>query len=222
MQRMLSYIRKAVDDKRKDVKNKFLEPYEAFEAEVKDVLAIIDEPIELIDSKLKDFDKKRAAEKLEIVKKIYAETVGDLETYLPFETIFNPKWTNASYKESDIIYDMQEKTVKVRNDLAVISALNSEINDELLELYIKSGNNLAATIQRNSQYMQDKAKVSAQIADAKEKVKEQPTPNSKAMEALNDMVEMSQTVHIIISKADLQEVKNILAFSDIKYQVMEG
>ena len=219
----LRKIRKAVDDKRKDVKKKFLAPYENFESEVKDVLAIIDEPIELIDSKLKAFDAKRAEEKLEHVKEIYDETIGDLESYLPFETIFNPKWTNASYKDSDIVFDIQEKTVRVKNDLSVIDALNSEIKDELIALYKKSGNDLATTIQRNTQYMQDKSKVAAQIAEeVKANAKEQTKPVSEAMGTLNDMVEMTQTVHIIISKADLQEVKNILDFSDIKYQVMEG
>lgn len=233
----LRKIKKAVDEKRKEVKEKFLEPYEEFESEVKEIIAIIDEPINLIDSKLKAFDKARAAEKLEHVKEIYNETVGEYQAFLPFESIFNPKWTNATYKDSDIVYDIQEKIVRVMSELNTIEALNSEIHDQLIEVYKNSGNNLQAAVQRNTQYIQDKAKVTAQIEEetkakeeavAEEKVenkseqKDEPRPSAESMGNLNDLVKMTQTVHIIISKSDLHIVKNVLDFSDIKYQVLEG
>ena len=46
----------ALEDKRKEIKRKYLEPYETFEKQVKDIVAIVNEPIALIDSQIKAFD----------------------------------------------------------------------------------------------------------------------------------------------------------------------
>ena len=59
-------------------------------------------------------------------------------------------------------------------------------------------------------------------AENKSEQKNEPRPSAESMGTLNDLVKMTQTVHIIISKSDLQTVKNVLDFSDIKYQILEG
>ena len=51
----LRKICKAVDERKKEVKKGFMKPYEDFEKEVKDVLAVINEPINMIDTELKGF-----------------------------------------------------------------------------------------------------------------------------------------------------------------------
>lgn len=50
---------KALDDARKDVKKKYNEPYLEFEKKVKELIAIVDEPIAVIDSQLKEFENER-------------------------------------------------------------------------------------------------------------------------------------------------------------------
>ena len=53
----LRKMRTAIEDKRKAIKKQWNEPYAAFEDEVKQITAIIDEPIEEIDTQIKSFEE---------------------------------------------------------------------------------------------------------------------------------------------------------------------
>ena len=56
-----AYLRKlisSIEDRRKLVKKKINEPYEEFEAEVKEVVAIAQEQADLIDKQIKDYEDK--------------------------------------------------------------------------------------------------------------------------------------------------------------------
>ena len=52
----LNKLSKEIDDRRKAVKKEYNKPLDAFESQVKDLLSIIKEPIEIIDSKVKDYE----------------------------------------------------------------------------------------------------------------------------------------------------------------------
>lgn len=148
----LRKIKKAVDDRRKEVKRTFNKPYEEFETKVKDVLSVIDKPIDMIDAKLKGFEEKRIAEKIEHTKVVYTENIGEFEEFLPYSAVFKSTWKNATCTDNEIISDIQEAVVRVKNDLAAIKGLNSEIEDELIGIYKNTGN-LATAIAKNSTYI---------------------------------------------------------------------
>lgn len=54
----LNAMRKDISDRRIQVKKALMAPYEAFEAEVKEVVAMIDEPIAMIDEQLLAYEEK--------------------------------------------------------------------------------------------------------------------------------------------------------------------
>lgn len=207
----LRKIEKSLEERRKEVKKAFMAPYEEFEDSYKKLKELVDKPIEQIDKQLKDFEEKRMAEKLVKVKEIYQESIGDYEEYLPFDSVFDKKWLNATCKDKDIQFDISEAKTKVISELEIIKGLGSEIQNELLDTYRANGNNLAIAIKRNTDYMNDKAKLQVKMAEEK--------PKAEAMGTLNDMVDMVQTVKIIVSKSDLQLAKNALDFNDISYRV---
>ena len=215
----LRKIRKAVDDKRKEIKKEYNKPLDDFENEVKAVLEVIDKPISMIDGKLKLFEENRIAAKKEHIKELYNENIGSLERFLPFDLVFNPKWTNATSKDQDVLFDLSQEKLKVKTDLEAIDALDSEVRDEAIEAYIRAGNNLTAAIQRHNQYLADKNKVVEQV---KETVPEEIKPKAEAIGTLNDMVNLTKTVTFIISKDDAEDVENLLKVSGISYRIMEG
>lgn len=227
----LRKIRKAVDEKRKEIEREYCKPVEDFKEQVNLLLAEIDKPINLIDSQIKQFAEDNAKKKQEKCEQTYSEMIGEYATYLPFEAVFNKKWLNASYKYSDIQYDISEKITQVKSDLAVIDGLASEIKDEVIKIYKESGNNLAKAVARNSQYLADKQKIAERTrAEAEKKVQFETTQSQEIkeeskptpLEQLNHFVEVSKMVKFIVSVEDVQKVKNILDFSDIKYQIVEG
>lgn len=212
----LRKIRGAVDDRRKEIKRDFLEPLDAFEDEVKSLLEEIDKPIDNINAQLKLFEEDRILHKRERIAKLYVEQVGEYLEFLPIEENYNPKWDNKSYTNESIKYDISEKLVKVKSDLGVIKSLNSEIESDIIEAYKKSGNDLSKAIERNQQYLNDKARISANV-ESKTESAEKPNPLEGSK--LNEFVQMTKTVRIILSKDDLDQVKETLDFMGIKYQV---
>ena len=204
----LRKLSKSIDDRRKEIKKSYLKPYNDFEESCKTLTAIIDKPIKTISEQLDLFEQDRVARKRERVTALYNEAVGEYIKFLPIENNFNEKWLNKSYSDNDIHFDISEKVTRVKGDLDVIKGLNSEIYDTLIETYINSGNNLAVTIARNTQYLSDKNKVI-------EQVKEQPAPvEVKSVEQPSQ----NGKVHFIVSIEDAEEVENLLTLGGITFE----
>ena len=213
----LRKLKTSMEDARKSVKKEWEKPYKDFEERYKKVLELVDKPITLIAEQLKSFDEARAAEKKKHVQQLYEETIGEYAEYLPFDSIFDPKWLNATAKDKDIEYDISEKKTRIISDINVIKSLKSEIESELLETYKSKGNVLAAAIERNQQYIQDKSRVESAIkAESIEK-----RPSAEAMGPLNDIVQAFKTVTFIVSAEDAQRVENMLSFEEIRYRRIE-
>ena len=84
-------------DRRKEVKKKCMEPYEQFEKEVKEITALIDKPIGMIDSQIKEYEEKQKAEKKSQIQAAYDESIGDFGNDLPFERVFDTRYLNATF-----------------------------------------------------------------------------------------------------------------------------
>lgn len=49
----------ALEDKRKEVKKQCLQPYEDFEKQIRELVAIVDEPVQLINEQVKAYEDKK-------------------------------------------------------------------------------------------------------------------------------------------------------------------
>jgi hypothetical protein len=220
----LRKIRKAVDDRRKEVKKTFNKPYEEFESKVKEVLAVIDEPINMIDTGLKGFEEKRVAEKIEHAKAIHAEQVGEFAEYLPFSASYKNTWKNATCSDNEIISDIQEQVVKIKNDLNVIKGLHSEIEEQLLEAYKTTGN-LAAVVQKNTDYIEIKRQI--EVAEQQKKEADAAREAEKAEPVAEPVTEETPEplevpadegkVTFTVSAWDAASVRQFLEFNEIDY-----
>lgn len=218
----LRKIKKAVDDRRKEVKKSFMKPYEEFEADVKSVLSIIDEPIGMIDGKLKEFEAKRAAEKLEHVKELYKENIGEYEEFLPFSAIAKNSWTNATCSDKDILFDIAEARQRVRADLDVITGLKSEIHEQLIDVYKRTCNNLSAAVQKNTDYIEAKEAAKKVLeAEAKKEAEEKKETKVEA-EAYTEPEEVKplseSEVTFTVSASDADKVEFFLEFNEIFFK----
>lgn len=115
-----------IEDRRKLVKKKCMEPYEVFESDLKDVTALIKEQISIIDGQVKEYENSVKEEKKARLQDVYAEEIGELAEVLPFERVFEAQYLNVSFKESKAATEIQEKVQRVKGDLAAIDALDSK------------------------------------------------------------------------------------------------
>ena len=134
---------KALEDKRKEIKKECLAPYETFEKQVKEIIAVVNEPIELINTQVREFDEKQKSDK---AKKIIAmwESIERPE-WLQLLQIERPEWLNKTYALKKIGEDIADTLTKISEDEKTLAKV--ENGAEAFEYY-KTSLNLAEAIRR--------------------------------------------------------------------------
>lgn len=133
---------KVLDTKRKDVKKMMLEQYTEFESQVKELIGIIGEANNNIDSQVKAYEQKKRDEKLVKVQEIYDGIFGgsDLLSVITWERAFKPTYLNATTTLKSIKTEMTELLERVTNELNIIDNDNGEYQFEMKEAYLKDFN----------------------------------------------------------------------------------
>ena len=135
----LSKLREAVEAKRKEVKRDYMAPYTDFESKVKELVAIIDAPIAAIDGQLKAFDDLRREEKRAEIQKTYAALVpAEMQTILPLERIFDPKWLNATVKIKAVEAELAAIVQQTEDDLQVLDMVEPEFAAAVRARYMET------------------------------------------------------------------------------------
>lgn len=151
----LRKTRDEVEKRRKEVKAQCLVPYNDFEEKVKELLEIIDEPICLIDSQLKEMEAERIRQRHADVETLYAECTGEWAEYLPLKEIYVKKWDNATTSLKQIEKELLAMIEKVASEVAIIRNTQSDVMDDALLLY-KKGRDLAAAMTKVNTYEDNK------------------------------------------------------------------
>ena len=219
----LRKIRTSIDDKKKEMKKVWNKPYTEFENKCKELMALVDEPINEINSQVSEFETKRKEEKLNHLHELFNEQIGEYDDYLTFEGVFNDKWLNVSTTDKDVKFDISEAITKVRSELDAIKALNSEIENECIKAYKNAGNSLTAAIQKNSDYITAKSLAKAKLEEEKraEEVKIEE-PKAEPIEQpevpfMNLPEENPSFIFKVTGNDNIQKVKEYLDFAEIPY-----
>lgn len=161
----LSKLREAVETKRKEVKREYMAPYTDFENKVKELVAIIDAPIAAIDGQLKAFDDLRREEKRAEIQKTYAALVpAEMQTILPLERIFDPKWLNATMKIKAVEEGLTTMVQQTEDDLQVLDMVEPEFAAAVRARYMETLNIGAAL--RYKQTLVEAAEAAKRRAEA--------------------------------------------------------
>lgn len=119
----LNKLAAAIDTRRKEMKARYLAPYEEFETQAVELTGLVKQQAAEIDAQVKAFDEARKAEKLEHCKALYAELLGDLADLVPYERLHNPKWLNVTTSMNAIEAEIIEKAENIRAAMVSIDAL---------------------------------------------------------------------------------------------------
>lgn len=125
---------KALEDKRKEIKALCLAPYEAFEKQMKDLVAVVNEPINVIDAQIKAYeDQKKEEKKAEI--EAYYQTLDFSGVAL--EKVFDQKWLNASVSMNTVRDALDKRAQEIATDLLTLKEL-PEYAFEAVDMYHKT------------------------------------------------------------------------------------
>jgi len=131
----LRKVIKAVNDKRISVKNECLKPYLTFEEKARELIDIINQPINTLDNQVKEFEEKQRLDKRAEITKIYESLIGELEENLPLDKLYNSKWENTATSIKSIKAEMAAKIQEVSNNVKVINSMVSDKTEDALEMF---------------------------------------------------------------------------------------
>ena len=138
----LRKLKKQISDKRIEVKKLYMQPYTDFEAKVKELDKLINEPIAYISEQIDAFEQKRIEEKRELINEIYLELVSereDIAGYAELNRVYDSKWENASTSKKTIQEAIISYLDSVDNDIAAIESMESEYEAKALMRYKETG-----------------------------------------------------------------------------------
>ena len=154
--------KKEFQENLRDAKNEYMAPWNEFETQAKNLIALYDKPINSINGQVQAFEEKRVREKKAEIEAAYNELVpDDLQDYIPLECIYGAKWDNATTNMKTVRKEISEAVTKTQSEISVISSMGSDKVQAALALYM-ANRNLAAAVKYISDYEAKKKEILAQ------------------------------------------------------------
>ena len=144
----LNKLAAAIAAKRREMKSIYLNPYEQFDAETKEIEKMITTVSAEIDAQVKAYEEFRKQEKQQfIVEQIYKPLIGNLTELVPYERLHNPKWLNVTTSVNEVSDDMARTVEKIESGLKAIDQLNldADIAERVKSVFLRNFD-LAAAI----------------------------------------------------------------------------
>ncbi len=171
----LRKLKKAMSDRRIEIKKKFMEPYTNFEAQVKELDKLIDEPIDFISGQIEEFERRRVEAKKAMICEIYTGIMaehGTVMEYLPLDRIYDSRWENSTTTQKAITEAITAHVEHVEKDLDTIRAMGSEFEDKGLAKY-KATLELSDAIATMNQYQKQKEEILRRQAEEEQRKAEE-------------------------------------------------
>lgn len=145
----LNKLAEALESERKRVKKIYLEPYNAFESKIKEILVLVKAPADSIDSQIKEFERQKKDEKREQIKELFIKAFDDSALKATLESVWNEKWLNVTYSIAAVEKDLDGYKDKIEGDLKALSGIGGEYRAFVLAEYWRTLD-LAAALKENA------------------------------------------------------------------------
>nr|DAE00989.1 MAG TPA: Protein of unknown function (DUF1351) [Myoviridae sp. ctXVO17] len=176
----LNKLIKAMSDERIRIKKDCLKPYDEFERKIRELTDIVNEPVQLIDKQIKEYEQTLKEEKRKEIEALF-ETIG-FQAFVKLEMIWDEKWLNASVSMKSIEDAMRARLNEISTAVFTLNKL-PEFGFEALELYketldlpkaIEKAQHMSEIAKKKAQYeAEEKARREAEEARAKQIAQEQ-------------------------------------------------
>lgn len=140
-QKKLKKLKKAIDDKRKEIKKIYMQPYEIVEEQTKELTALIDEPLKAIGVYLENAKEAEKEQKRQEIRSFYdkeAAPLGELANSLfGSPSFWNPKWDLKSTKAKTWQDEVREKIAQAAADVSSLQSAGGEHAPALIAKYLE-------------------------------------------------------------------------------------
>ena len=146
---------KKLEDHRIKIKKEMLKPYNDFEAQVKEIVAIVKEADNIVRSQIREMEETERENKKNVIKEMFEDKMKhyDFNDGITFENFFKESMANKTTSLDKLENELSEWLEQRKMDIGVIKNLgNNEILKEYLETF-----NLAQAIE-NAKAREEKNK----------------------------------------------------------------
>ena len=184
---ILNAMKTDISNRRIQVKKELMAPYNVFEAEVKEVVAMIEKPIEMIDKQLIEYEERQKEEKKNELESFFNENVGGLEGSLTFDMIFNTKWLNKTSSMKSCKDEIIKEIETANNDLMYIdSNIPEKYAAYARDFYLRKNRNLS-TVLREVARMEEIDRKAEEEKVAKLEAEKARRDQEEALKAQNEI-----------------------------------
>lgn len=138
---MLRKLKKSVEDRRKEIKNKCLEPYSVIEDQAKQLTGLIDEPIKSIAEQIDAYETRRREAKKEAIMKYMTEAFKELDPLiakrLQFK-VYDSRWENKGCSDGEWQGVVNEAAKNTQGDINVLNGIEEEFRQTCMEIYSRN------------------------------------------------------------------------------------
>ena len=167
----LNRLRKALNDERIRQEREYMQPFNAFKAQINEIIAIIDKPIAAIDMQIKEYEEQQKEAKFAKIEEFFNSC--ELLAPVKFLQILDPKWLNASVPMKTIQEAITARLEQMESDLSAIRQLPAYAF-EAEQTYLASFD-LAKAIKEAHRLQEMAERKAAHEAEAKRRIAEQET-----------------------------------------------
>ena len=140
-QKKLKDLKKAIDEKRKEIKKIYMQPYEIVELQTKELIALIDEPLKAIAAYLDSAKEAEKAQKRNEIRVFYDQEsapLGELADSLFENSAFwNPKWDLKSTKAKVWQDEIRAKIAQAAADVSSLQNAGGSYAPALVAKYLE-------------------------------------------------------------------------------------
>ena len=135
---MLNNLSKSVNARKIEIKKKCLEPYEVIEAQAKELMSIIQEPIAVIDERLTEYETARREKVRAVILEYMQKAFEGIEQQIADKAknaLYDDRWENATAKKSEWQTAIDARADAIRSDLQVLADIEEKFRSYAMDAY---------------------------------------------------------------------------------------
>ena len=199
---LLARIRKVkstIDDYRKSVKRDFTAPLTAFEEKCKALTAVCYESETNLSEQINKYAEQKKAEKRAALEAYFNANVGDMEDFVTYAQIENPKWGNVTFTLENAQAEIKQAIGMCRDGVDAIRSMHSEFESSLLDSY------------RKNHILSDAMKLNGELTEMKRREEERKEAQRKKEESERAAREAAQKAAEERREREAEELRKQMA-----------
>jgi len=117
----LNRLKKALNDERIRREKEYMQPFNAFKAQINEIIGIIDKPVRLIDERVKEFEERQKQEKKHKIEDFFSSYPHP--EWLKLSQIWDERWLNTTVSLKRVQEEIDGHVDNITQDLATLSNL---------------------------------------------------------------------------------------------------